>query len=632
MSFGGAPPGGGFGPPGGLASGLPFSGVPSELKERADQILAREPEHRADAIAFSQSIYDRRPFSLRRFLLEHRLAFGGVMALVVIETVASQAGGLLTRAAIDRGVLPKRWSVVVTVAILYAFAVGISTLAGAARAAWAGRVGQRLLYDLRVRVFSHLQRLSLDYFTEERAGRIMTRMTSDIEALSQLLQDGIVNLMVQALTLVVVTLILFSLQPALALLTVVVIVPTLTVVSLWFRRSSDRTYGAVRDRIADVMADLSENLSGIRTITAYNRARHNVIAHRNIVRRYRDANVRTATINATYGPSADLIGNVGQIVVLAVGARMVRSGSLTVGSLAAFVLYLSAFFAPIQQIVQLYTVYQSGRAATLKLREVLSDEPSVPEAADACDLPAIEGRIELRGVTFGYDPARPVLHDINLVIHAGETVALVGATGSGKSTIAKLITRFYDPSSGSVLIDGCDVRTVTLSSLRRQLGIVPQEPFLFAGTIRDNVSYGRPDSTDADLARVCDMVGLTDLVERSPDGLDQVVHERGVSFSSGERQLLALARALQNEPRVIVLDEATSNLDLASEAMVERALDAVLDGRTAVIIAHRLATAMRADRIVVMDSGRIVEDGPHAELVAAGGRYAALYAAFMEHA
>ena len=632
MSFGGAPPGGGFGSPGGLGPGLPFAGVPSELKERADQILAREPEHQADAIVFSQSVYDRRPFALGRFLLDHRLALAGVLALVVVETIASQAGGLLTRAAIYRGVLPKKWDVVVAVAVLYAVSVIVSTVTGAARSAWSGRVGQRLLYDLRVRVFSHLQRLSLDYFTEERAGRIMTRMTSDIEALSQLLQDGIVNLMVQALTLIVVTVILFVLQPVLALVTVLAIVPALTVISLWFRRSSDRTYGAVRDRIADVMADLSENLSGIRTITAYNRARHNVVAHRNIVRRYRGANVRASTINATYGPSADLIGNVGQIVVLAVGARMVQSGSLTVGSLAAFVLYLGAFFAPIQQIVQLYTVYQSGRAATLKLREVLGGDPSVPEAADAPDLASIEGGIELRGVTFGYDPERPVLHGIDLVIRPGETVALVGATGSGKSTVAKLITRFYDPSSGSVLIDGHDVRNVTLASLRRQLGIVPQEPFLFAGTIRHNVAYGRPDSTDAELLAVCDMVGLTDLIERSPDGLDQVVHERGVSFSAGERQLLALARALRNEPRVIILDEATSNLDLASEAMVERALDVVLEGRTAVIIAHRLATAMRADRIVVMHAGRIVEDGTHGELISAKGRYAQLYEAFIEHA
>ena len=386
----------------------------------------------------------------------------------------------------------------------------------------------------------------------------------------------------------------------------------------------------MRDRIADVLADLSESLSGIRVITAFNRRRNNIYAHRNIVGRYRDANVETAEINARYGPATDLIGSVGQVVVLAVGGKMVLDGTLSIGELTAFVLYLTAFFAPIQQLVQLYSTYQSGQAAVVKLRELLATRPTVAEAADAHPLPPIDGHIVLEHVTFGYG-ATPVLHDVDLPIAPGETFALVGETGSGKSTIAKLVCRFYDPTAGRILLDGHDLRDLTLASLRRQLGVVPQEPFLFAGTLRDNAAFGRPDATDAEVLEACLAVGLDDLLDRLPDGIDSPVHERGTSLSSGERQLLALARAFLARPRVLVLDEATSNLDLKSESQIERALDAVLDGRTAILIAHRLATAMRADRIAVVDDGGIVELGTHDELVAMGGRYGAMYDTWLSH-
>lgn len=631
----GGPGGGGLGPGGAqvsAANGLPFAGVPAELAERADAILADEPTHPEPTVQFDASNPDRRRFTLRRFLGAHRLALFGAFMLVLVETLALQAGGVLTQQGIDHGITPGRTGVVVLVAVLYVVSVIIATGAGAWRVSWTGRLGERLLYELRLRVFAHLQRLSIDFYTDERAGRLMTRMTSDIDALQQLLQDGLINFAVQGLTVVIVTIILFALEPTLALITVLVIVPALLAITLWYRAASDVAYARVRERIADVLADLSETLQGVRIVTAFNRRRHNVVAHRAIVRGYRDANLVTSQQGALYGPAADLLGAAAQAVVLLVGGRMVLRGDLSIGTLAAFILYLTAFFAPIQQLVQLYTTYQSGQAAVTKLRELLATEPSVQQHPNAQPLPLIDGLVELDDVSFGYSPDTPVLRDVSVTIQPGETFALVGATGSGKSTIAKLVTRFHDPTSGAVRIDGHDLRDVTIESLRRQLGVVPQEAFLFAASMRDNVAFGRPDADNDEIEAACDAVGLTDLLARLPEGLDTFVHERGVSLSSGERQLLALARAFLARPRVLVLDEATSSLDLESETVVERALDAVLDGRTAIVIAHRLATAMRADRIAVVDGGRIVEMGTPDELRALGGRYAEMEATWHRHA
>jgi ATP-binding cassette subfamily B protein len=482
------------------------------------------------------------------------------------------------------------------------------------------------MYGLRVRVFSHLQRLSMDFYTESKAGVLLSRMTSDIESLSVLLQEGFVNLMVQALTLVFVTAVLFYYNVELALVVVVVVVPPLLALTLWFRSASSRGYDAIRDRVADVLADLSENLAGIRVVVSSNRQAANSAEHRRVVGRYRDANLVTARAGALYGPASEGIGLVAQAVVLLVGGRMVLRGDLELGELAAFVLYVTTFFAPIQQLVQLYNTYQQGQAAIRKLDGLLAEEPVVRELPGAPDLPRIEGRIELRGVTFSYRAGQPVLRDVDLVIEAGETFALVGDTGAGKSTIARLISRFHDPDEGAVLIDGHDLTTVTLRSLRSQLGMVPQEPYLFDGTIRDNLAFARPDASDEELAEAVRLVGLDDLVERLPDGIDAVVHERGATLSAGERQLLALGRAFLARPRVLVLDEATSSLDLASEAKVERALDALVEGRTAVLIAHRLSTARKADRIAVVRDGRLAAVGRHDELVHAGGWYAEAWA------
>ena len=624
--------GGGFGGPGGRpgpAAGLPFAGIPSELQHGVDELLADEPDHGEPTIAFEQ-----RPGAGRgpHLSLWHLLTrYPGMLVLsgllVAVLSVVAQAGPYLTGVAINDGMSPghHRLWVVGLVAGLYLVAVTVSALAQRAQVMTTGRLAAWVMQDLRVKVFAHLQRLSLDFFTAEKAGVIMTRMTSDIENLQQLLQDGLAQFALQALTMLVIAAVLFTQNVRLAFITVVMIVPLLTIMSVWFRDRSIRAYERVRDGIANVLTDLSESLHGVRVVTAYNRQRRNVVHHRNVVGDYRTANRYTAQINAVYGPGTQMLGYLGQAALLAIGGNMVLHHQLSLGALVAFFLYLNRFFQPIQLLVQQYNTYQQGQASIVKLRGLLSTEPSVDERPGAEDLPPIRGEIVFDHVSFGYDPALPVLHDVGLRIAPGETVSFVGATGAGKSTMAKLVTRFYDPTAGRVLIDGHDLRDVTLHSLRRQLGVVPQEPFLFAGTLADNIAFGRPDATREEVARAVEAVGLAEVVERMPEGLDTAVHERGQSLSSGERQLIALARAFLAQPRVLVLDEATSNLDLQSETKIEAALDVLLQARTAVLIAHRLSTAMRADRIVVVDDGRIVEVGPHHELVALGGRYAAMY-------
>ena len=613
-------------------AGLPFAGIPSELRAGVEKIVADEPAFADEHVPFSHVDYDRRRLTLRRFLAPHKWALVGGTFLVLFETAAMQAGPVLTQIGIDNGIREGNVGVVVAVSIAYFLAVGINVVASGLRVAQTGRVGQNLMYHLRVRIFSHFQRLSVDFFTKSKAGVLMTRMTSDLESLTQLFQEGLVQMVVQGLTMVFVAGILFYYNPTLAAITLLAIVPALLVVTIWFRRASDRGYDMVRDRISELLSHLQESLSGIRIIAAYNRQRHNIVEHRNVCARYRDANDYTATVGAIYGPSAEVIGLCGQVLVLLIGGNMVLDGELSLGELSAFVLSLNTFFAPIQQLVQLYDTFQKGQASLRKLGDLLSTEPTVGEKPDAIDIPPLVGEIRLEDVSFGYVEDRPVLRDVDLRIREGETFSLVGETGAGKSTIAKLVTRFHDPTAGRVLIDGHDLRDVTLTSLRRQLGIVPQEPFLFSGSIRDNIAFARPDATDDEVLEACRAVGIDDLVDRLPEGIHTPCHERGVSLSSGERQLLALARAFLSQPRVLVLDEATSNLDLRSESKIEHALDVLLEGRTAIIIAHRLQTAMRADRISVVHDGAIVELGSHDELVRLGGRYAEMYATWEAHA
>ena len=638
MSFGGF--GGGapmFGQGGGSRSaaapgnGLPFAGIPSELQAGVDALLAEEGDARVPTVPFSHAAADEagKQLTLRALIFRHWHL--GVLALVLVCAVAvfNQAGPWLIQYAIDHGMLPGHRSATVVIVCGIAFVVAVLITAAAQRsqARVSGRLAALVMNDLRVRVFGHLQRLGLDFYTGEKAGVIMTRMTSDIENLQQLLQDGLAQLAAQVLTMIVITAILFTLNVELTLITLGLVVPLLTLASLWFRSASATGYDRVRDAIAAVLGDLSESLHGVRTVAAYNRFAANIVAHRNVVGAYRDANNWTARINALYGPGTTMLGFLGQGALLAIGGHMVAHHQLSIGALVAFLLYLNRFFAPIQLLVQQYNTFQQGQSSIVKLASLFRTEPSTPERPNAPALGPIAGEIHFAGVDFAYGADGPrVLADIELTIAPGETIAFVGKTGAGKSTMAKLITRFYDPTAGAVLIDGHDIRDVQITSLRRQLGVVPQEAFLFAGTLRDNIAFARPDVEDAAVWAAVDAVGLRDVVERMPQGLDTIVHERGQSLSSGERQLIALARAFHAQPRVLVLDEATSNLDLLSETKIEAALDVLLESRTAVLIAHRLTTAMKADRIVVVDDGRIVEVGSHETLVARGGRYAEMYA------
>jgi ATP-binding cassette subfamily B protein len=642
MSFtgGGFLGGGSFahGPPVSAArpgGGLPFAGIPSELQDGVDRLLAEEPERSEPKIDFSRrpSAAEDAPLTLWSMIAGHRRLAAIALVLVTIVSVANQAGPALIGIAINKGMEPghQSFAVVALITAVFLVAIAISALAQRGQTRVTGRLAARVMNDLRLRVFTHLQRLGLDFYTDEKAGVIMSRMTSDIENLQQLLQDGLASFIVQGLTMIVITIVLFTMDVELALITLGLVVPALTIGSLWFRKASERGYDRVRDGIAGVLSDLSESLHGVRTVTAHNRQSFNVVEHRNVVGDYQQANNYTAQINAVYGPGTQLIGYLGQAALLAIGGNMVLSGQLSYGALIAFFLYVNRFFAPIQLLVQQYNTFQQGQASVFKLRALLSTKPSTPEAGDASELPSLSGEIVFDHVTFGYDPTVPVLRDINLRIAPGETVAFVGRTGAGKSTIAKLITRFYDPNAGSVRLDGHDLRTVTIDSLRRQLGVVPQEPFLFAGSLRYNIAFACPDADDAEVIEAVRAVGLIEVIERMPDGLDTIVHERGQSLSSGERQLIALARAFLARPRVLVLDEATSNLDLLSETRIEQALDVLLQARTAVLVAHRLTTAMKADRIVVVDDGEIAETGTHAELLARGGLYSDMYATWVRH-
>ncbi|WP_231954796.1 ABC transporter ATP-binding protein [Actinoplanes derwentensis] len=638
--------GGGFGGPGGgpgsgaiagmggtgarRNSGSPFAGIPPELAAGVAALEAREPVHPVPDVPFRQT-----PDSGRLTLWSLLSGRPGLLVTaafaVLLEALLLQSGPYLVQIGIDHGIGAGNVPWLVFAAVAFLASVVLTALASGIRIRASGRLSAYATRDLRVRIFAHLQRLSLDFYTKEKAGVTMTRMTSDVEALQHLLSEGFAQFLIHGLTMVVVTAVLVHYDVSLAVITLLMVVPPLVILSLWFRKAADVGYNRQRDAIAGLFSHLTESLYGVRVITAHNQRDRNVIAHREVVGAYRDANDNTGRINAVYGPGTSVIGLLGLAALLLIGGRMVLRGTLTIGELTAFVLYLNAFFQPVQQLVQLYTNYQQARAALGKLRGLLRTIPAVQEKPGAIPLPPADGGLLIKDMTFGYDPARPVLRDVTLRIAPGETIACVGPTGAGKSTLAKLVARLYDPDSGSILIDGHDLRDVTLDSLHRQVGVVPQEPFLFAGTLRDNIAFARPDAPESAIRAAVDAVGLRDLVDRSPDGLDTVLHERGQSVSSGERQLIALARVFVAEPRVVVLDEATSSLDLRSELRVEAAIQRLLEGRTAILVAHRLSTARRADRVIVVDAGGIREQGTHDDLLAAGGHYATMYATWQSH-
>jgi ABC-type multidrug transport system fused ATPase/permease subunit len=487
-----------------------------------------------------------------------------------------------------------------------------------------GWVGERILADLRNKLFGHLQRLSLGYFERNRAGVIISRLTNDVEALDQLVTDGVTSLVQNTLTLVGTAILLFVLDWKLALATLAVI-PFMAVATVIFRVRSTRAYRAVRERLGLLTATLAEDIAGMRMVQAFTREQQNIENFRAVAERYRDSNMQTVVLNGWYFPFVDLLSSVALAVVLGYGGHLYFQGSVTLGTLFAFMLYVQNFFDPVQQLSQLYNTFLSATAALDKIMDVLEEEPQVVDSPGAIALPEVQGHVRFDDVRFSYGTGPEVLHGLDLDVPPGTTVALVGHTGAGKSTIAKLLARFYDPTSGRITIDDHDLREVTQESLRHQLGIVPQEGFLFAGTVTENIAFGRPDAAPEDVVRAAQAVGAHDFIMRLEDGYETQLQERGSRLSLGQRQLVALARALLADPRILILDEATSSVDIGTERKIEQALRLLLAGRTAFIIAHRLSTIRDADLIVVLEYGQIVEQGSHDELMERRGLYTSLY-------
>jgi ATP-binding cassette subfamily B protein len=569
-----------------------------------------------------------REFTLGRFLRPYRVALALGLALVVLDALAALAGPALVRAGLDRGVVVGSQGTLWAVTGLFLAVVLADWVVVWAQQRYTGRTAERLLFALRIRIFSHLQRLGMDFYEREMAGRIMTRMTTDVESLSTLLQTGLINAIVSILTLVGVAVALLVMNPALSLATYTVLVP-LVLATIAFRRLSNRAYGTARERIGAVNASLQESVSGVRVAQAYGRQDRNIDDFRTVAKGHLDARMRAQRLVATYFPFVEMLSEVAAAVVLGVGAALIGDGGLSSGELVAFLLYLNLLFAPIQQLSQVFDTYQQARASVTQIRALLGTEPSVTEPVPAVDPGKLRGAITFEGVRFHYPGAtNEALSGIDLDIAPGESVALVGETGAGKSTVLKLLARFYDPTKGRILVDGHRLVDLDLGAYRRQLGYVPQEAFLFSGTVRDNIAYGRPEASDTEVEAAARAVGAHPFIAGLPGGYLHPVTERGRSLSSGQRQLIALARARLVDPAILLLDEATSTLDLASEARVTRAMGAVARGRTTLLIAHRLQTAQGADRIVVIDQGRVVEEGPHAELLARGGRYADMWRAF----
>ena len=546
------------------------------------------------------------------------------VAVLIGSTLATLAGPLLIRSGIDDGVRARDPGALDRAAIGYLTVTLIALVLSRVQIRMVGRIGESFLRHLRTKVFAHLQRLPMSFHDREPTGKLVARMTSDVDALTELVQVGLVSFVTNILLLVLSVVVLAVLSPLLALASIVAF-PFVVLATKRFRRQSDTAYLQLRDRVASTMTSLQEGLSGVRLVQASAREDAVIAAFGDRNRAQYEANMRTTRISAEYFPVVEFSGTAATAMVLFVGGVLVHRGSVTVGTVAAFVLYLSNLFEPVQQLSQLFNTVQSSLAALRKLFGLLDTADGLADVVHPEDLP-VRGDLGVHGVSFAYVPGGPkVLDNIDLAVAAGERIALVGPTGAGKSTLAKLMARLYDPTEGSVTYGGVDIRNVAKASLRAHMIVVPQEGYLFTGTLADNVCVARPGASRNDVEAALARIGVLEHFASLPDGLDTEVNERGTRLSAGERQLVSLARAALADPEVLVLDEATSSLDPGTEAEVEAALEALMNGRTVVVIAHRLTTSERADRVGVVVDGRLVELGPHAELVGRGGPYTALY-------
>ncbi len=614
--------------------------------------LVRGEDQRARKVRWMIGLL--RPYRTRLILM---------FAALLLETGAALAPPYLAGKAIDSGIRTGdvgALDLIVVAFVLTAIVYAVATYWETYLVGW---VGTRALQDLRERIFAHLQSMSIGFFTRRSPGVLISRMTNDVEALNQLVTSGFVTIFSSTLTLVGVVVILLVLDVKLALITFVTF-PLLAVASVVFRIVSAGTYRATRERIAAVTAYLQETLSGVRIVRSFGQEPRHQEAMTALNEENRDVNMKTVYLNASYFPAVELLAAVGTAVILLYGGSQAIEGAIEVGVVVAFVGYLTRFFEPIQELSQLYTTYQQGMAALDKIFDLLDTPPDMVDAPEAIDPGTLRGEIDLEGVWFSYaegavpgdrsggEGAAPpagespaggngsgpaaadiwALRDVDLHVPPGQTLALVGATGAGKSTFAKLVARFYDPQQGTVRVDGHDLRGVRQLALRRQLGIVPQEGFLFSGSVRENVAFGRPEASGEEIEAAIAAVGAAAFVAALPRGLDTEVGERGIQLSAGQRQLVAFARALLAEPRILILDEATSNVDVRTEKTIEQGLERLLHGRTAIVIAHRLSTIRRAGKIVVLEGGRIAEQGTHDELIEAGGPYSKLYGAWSESA
>ncbi len=609
------------------AAGSMLAGIPPtpELLAKVDALPAADD---LPGVSRANSRAADPHFTLRRLLRPIALALFIGLVLDGLDAVASIAMPALVRGGVDHGVLAKEFHPIIVVSLIGFAIVSADWVINAVQTNVVGRNGERMLYTLRVKIFSHLQRLGLDFYEREMSGRIMTRMTTDVDALSSFLQTGLITMVNSVLTFVgvLVALLLINFKLGLILFT---IIPVLVAATLVFRAKSSKAYGEARERVSIVNADLQENVAGLRTAQAYRREEHNQDHFAALSYSYRNSRLRAQRYIALYFPFVQLLSTVAGALVLLVAAGEVHSRTLTAGGLIAYLLYIDLLFSPIQQLSQVFDGYQQAAVGLRRIKDLLRRPTSTPQADEPLSAGRPRGQIEFRDVHFSYTgQPQEALAGVNLVVQPGETVALVGQTGAGKSTMVKLVARYYDVTSGSLLVDGTDIRELDLASYRQQLGVVPQEPYLFPGTVRDAIAYGRPDASDAEVEAAAREVGAIEMIARLPDGFRHEVAERGRNLSAGQRQLIALARAYLVDPAILLLDEATAALDLAAEAAVNRATELLTAQRTTLVVAHRLTTASRADRIVVMESGRIAEVGTHEELLDRGGSYTVLWSAF----